>query len=122
MTSLTPFDFVKSINSGNPIEYDSHYVKFLTGRAFSYHLDTVLMANEINIYPNCDDKMHYDFMCGVIGPGRRFAKWHKPEKHGDASLLSMYYEIPMHQAYLYLPLFSKEQLEEIRELVNIKEK
>lgn len=118
MTSIGPFDFIKSINSGHPMEMDKNYNKFLTNRAFSYHLDTALMANEINMFPNCDDQMHYDFMMRVIQPGKRYAKWHKPAGHGNAALLSAYYQIPMHQAYLYAPLFSEEQIKEISELVN----
>ncbi len=116
-----PFDYIKSINDGIEIELDKNYNKFLTGRAFSYHLDTVVMANEINRFPDIDDRLHYDFFRSVIRPGKRYSKWHKPVGHAGASALSLAFDIPMHQAYLLLPLYNEQELKEISELVHTKE-
>ncbi len=94
----------------------------MVGRAFSYHLDTIIMANEMNLYPQLDDQMHYDFMKAMIRPKKRFAKWSKPPTHKRASVLSAYYQIPMSQAYLYQDLFSDQEIEEITQIVQQKEK
>lgn len=82
------------------------------------HANSVLFANAINMYPKIDNQMHYDFLRSTVSPGKRFGKWPKPTKHAEASLISKYYQIPMIQAYLYLPLISKDQLEEIKSIVS----
>jgi len=115
------FRYVNSINKGIKIPVEDDYNKFLTNRAFSYHLDTILIAAEINQYPDIDADMQYDFLIGMIRPGKRFAKWAKPVKHEKASILSAYYQIPMTKAYMYVEFYSDEDFEKLKEELKIKE-
>ena len=45
---IGPFDYVKSINEKSEMDDLSGYNPFLTNRAFAYHLDTILLAEEMN--------------------------------------------------------------------------
>ena len=116
-----PFKFVGAINSGKTIEVDSDYVKFLVNRAFSYHLDTVLIANAINMYPNLSNQMHYEFLSGIIKPKKRFGKWAKPVDQPRAATVSKYFNISMHRAYEEHQLFTDEQIDQMAEIMQQKE-
>lgn len=110
----TPFKYSNSINAGQAMPVGEDYNKFLTARGFSYHLDTVLMANEVNKYPNMDSEMHYRFLFGAIRPAKRWSKWWKPEKHSVASVLSAYYQISMAKAYEISSFFTSDEIKSLQ--------
>lgn len=74
-----PYDFVNAINAGkniirddvNPEAKAKEYVPFLTHRAFSYYIDTVLVANEVNINNSLDNTMDFEFFLHAVRPRRR---------------------------------------------------
>jgi len=62
MSKISPFDYVKSINetkknlmrTGDSFEdalYERDYNPWVVNQAFSFHLDTILYANQMNMYP-----------------------------------------------------------------------
>ena len=80
----TPFNFLNSINeskenimtSENEIAYNPYIINhFLSGT-----IDTVFYANEMNIRPNLDKKLQYDYLRGSIRKKRRYSKWLKHEQ------------------------------------------
>lgn len=109
------FKFANAINNGNPIEIDDSYNSFLTGRLFSNHLDTVLIANEINAFPSASPDQHYEYLANSIRPRKRYGKWHKPAGHKSASTISRYYDVPMRLAYLYAQFFTDDEIRRIEE-------
>jgi len=115
------FRYLNSINSGQSIEVEGDYNKFLTGRGLSLYLDTVLLANAINQYPTVDNQLHYDFLKSTVRPKKRFSKWPKPVTHKKASSLSAFFQIPMGKAYLYADLYSDEEVEQIDQLLQQRE-
>ena len=116
------FRYVNAINSGDSIPVEKDYNQFLITRAFSYHIDTIHIANELNQYGEIEDEMHFGFLRALVRPKKRFAKWPKPLKHREASLLSAFYQIPMIRAYEYLPFFSEEEIAEIEGQLEQKDK
>ena len=66
---LSPFDFVKSLSQSkvNLLEQDPEHEKdlkgavFMINKSFSYHVDTILWANEMNRRFNIDPVMLHDF-------------------------------------------------------------
>ena len=62
---MNPFDFVNSINSNNKPDImtgsendalmESSYVPFVVNRTFSYFPETVLLANQVNLFPQLDN-------------------------------------------------------------------
>ena len=62
---MSPFEFVNSINntkqdlirgSENPDLAETFYKPYVINKAFSYFKDTIMYANEINMYPNTPHK------------------------------------------------------------------
>jgi hypothetical protein len=71
---------------------EKSYSAFMVNRALSYHRDTVLVANEMNKYPNLDNKLKYDFLLNMIRAQKRpFSKWHKKAQTSDLEAVKEYY-------------------------------
>jgi len=139
LKSLTPWDFINSINEGsrgvNLMEksradysdtsadidaVDKQYIPFMINRGLSYFQDTVLFANEMNIRSACAPKMQYDFLRNLIRPRKRFSKWSKkPDDTGDVAMLMAHYNYSSEKARNVLPMFTAEALENIRKLRDV---
>lgn len=112
------FDYINDIsydkknifNKENANEYNI----YLTNKAFSYHVDTIFIANRINEYPFISKKMHYDYLYNSIRSRRRFADWNKYEEDEDLELIKNYYNYNTHRAKEALRLLTKEDLKEIK--------
>ena len=78
----SPFDYVKNLNTKSDYDYDlSGYVPFLTNRAFAMHMDTILLAEEMNQYHELIPEMQYEFYFTAVRKGRRFGFPKKVEEH-----------------------------------------
>lgn len=114
----SPFKYVQNINSGiKNVEITKEYNKFLINRAFSYHLDTVLIANELNQYPNIDNDVHYAAMVNLITPRQRFSKWAKVQKDVRAETISKFFKISYREAQLQAEIYNDEQVEYMTSLL-----
>lgn len=116
------FRYVKSIDGGYDIPVESDYNIYLFNRSYSNFPDTILFANEINKYREIEPQLHYDFLRGVVSPAKRWATWHKPKSHPQATLISKYYNIPMRLAYDYVKFFSEKEFEFIEQSIKENEK
>lgn len=120
---LSPFDFVKDLskNKTNLLSQDPDLEKefkssaFLVNRAFSYYIDTILWANEINSRPNIDPKMAHDFYFYGLPSKSRFSKWSKEIVDDDLQLLIDHYNYSKVRAIEALNLLTDSDLEQIRE-------
>ena len=61
-------DYLNSINlnkenlmDGEDPTWEKKYPAFIINKCMSHHMDTVLYANEMNMYPNLPNRMQYDF-------------------------------------------------------------
>lgn len=93
-----PFDFVNDINEGKKYLWhgnENHYDPFLTLRALSQHVDTIMEAQELNERSlkefRISPKMHHDFLFHGVERGRRFGKW--PKKQHIENLVSLATEL-----------------------------
>lgn len=116
------FKYASSINRGETIPVEEDYHKYLTQRSFSYHADSVIIANEVNKYPDIDNKLHYYFLKGMLRPAKRYSKWWKPVTHEKVSTISKFYDMPMKQAYDIETFFNDEEIEEMEEIINTNKK
>lgn len=91
------------------------YNAFIVGRAMSYHRDTVALANEINQYPNIDNKLKYEFLLNSIKPYKRqYATWHKRAMTADLDVVKEYYGYSDAKAIDALRVLSSNQINELR--------
>ena len=87
MTSskISPFDFIKTINgkTGTDIieENEKEYTPFIVNRNFSFAIDTIFFANEMNKYNGILTNMQqFDFYYHALSKKTRYNKWVKAGK------------------------------------------
>jgi len=94
---------------------EKSYSSFMVNRALSYHRDTALIANEINRYPNLDNKLKYDFLLNIVRASKRpYNKWYKKAKSVDLDVVKEYYGYSDAKAYEALKILSDDQIAVIK--------
>lgn len=112
------FDYLKTINSNDAIDLDVEnpydgYVPFQINNGLSQHMDTILLANEMNKYPELSKEMQFKFLRHAVTKKKRFGAWAKAEdidRKDDIAAVSKYYNINMSKAAEYLKLLEDWQL------------
>lgn len=122
MSGKSPFDFVESvtytkkdlIEEGRP---EKDYNPWLVNKALSYHPDTILYANECNLYHGLDLKLQYDYLRHSVRQSRRRAKWHRSEEDTETlDLISWWYKVSRDKAREILPLIDSRHVSEIKSI------
>ena len=114
-------DWLNSINQSklNLIDEDygaeKDYRPFIINKCMSGFMDTVLIANEMNIHSDLPKKMQYDFFINIVRPKKRFSPWLRKEKIDTLELVKKYYHYNDEKARSALKLLSEEQLEFIKQ-------
>jgi hypothetical protein len=91
------------------------YTPFVVNRALSYHMDCVLYANEMNIHPNIDNLLQYQYLLNTIRPmKRKFQPWQKAEVLKDLDCVKVYFGYSNEKAKAALKLLNDQQIAEIR--------
>lgn len=115
-----PFDFVNDILYNKKYimvdnQKENEYVPFLSNRALSYNIETILYAQEMNIKNGLDKKLQYDYLINSTRPiKRRYSKWAKKIVNSDVDLIQEYFGYNFQNAKIALSILSKEQLKEIK--------
>lgn len=90
---------------------EKSYSSFMVNRALSYHRDTALIANEINRYPNLDNKLKYDFLLNIVRASKRpYSKWYKKAKSVDLDAVKEYYGYSDAKACEALKILTDDQI------------
>ena len=92
-----------------------NYPPYIVNRCLSGHLDTVLYANEMNLHPNLDKDMQYQFYLNSLRKRKRFSPWLKKDKIQDLDIVKQYYGYSNEKAFQALRILSKEQLDYIKQ-------
>lgn len=119
---MNPFEYLTAINdTKKDIMVDDlaekQYNGFMVNRGLSYFQDTVLMANEMNVNHHIDNRLQFSFFINIIRKRKRFSKWFKPETETDVEVIKEYYGYSNDKARQVLRLFSKKQIEELKQKV-----
>jgi len=120
---MNHFDYLNSINltKTDIMEDDiaeKAYNSFMISRGLSYFNDTVLMANEMNLYSHLDKKLQYHFLINIVRKRKRFSKWAKPETESDIEAVKEYYGYSNEKAKEALTLLSPENISIIKKKVS----
>lgn len=115
-------DYLTSINQSKKSvviddESEKAYPPYIVNKCLAAFHDTVLFANEMNIYPHLDKKMQYDFFINSINPRKRFSPWAKKTSIDYLDAIKEYYGYNDDKALQALRILSKDQLEHIKKLV-----
>lgn len=110
MTKRSPFDWVKSINEKD-YQYDlSGYNPFLTNRCFAMHLDTVLLAEEMNQAHALGPQLQYDFYYHSVRKGKRFGFPPKPQEEQNLEVVMKYYNYSKQKALEALRILTQPDI------------
>lgn len=110
------FDYLNDISSSKKYLFDSdmnkNYNMFMLNKGLSQHIDTIMLANEMNKRPSISKRLHHDFLFYSIEAKKRYGKWVKSEVEDEELLefLKKYYCVNNDIAYMYLNLLDKEEL------------
>lgn len=122
---LTAFDFVNAISHSkiNLLEQEDveekQYIPFLANRSLSYHLDSIMAANEMNRNHHLDRKLQFDYHLNTVRPRKRFGKWAKPIDSDDVKLIQQAYGLRPAQATQTLALLSEADIKTIRSRLDV---
>jgi len=95
------------------------YKPWLINRALSFHQDCILYANEINMYPDVDSDMQYQYYLNTIRPmKRKFQPWQKSEVLKDIECVKQYFGYSNEKAKQALRILTDEQIAEIKAKTN----
>ena len=113
MTKSSPFDAVKAINQKFEIDDLSAYNPYLTNRAFSYHLDTVLLAEEMNQYSGLGVELQYDFYYHSVRKANRFGFPPNPQDDVHLELVMDYFQYSKQKAIEALRVLTLDDINDI---------
>jgi hypothetical protein len=117
-------DYLNSINISKQnlmdlnAQSESSYPPYVINRCFSGFIDTILIANEMNLNPHLDKKLQYDFYINIIRPKKRFSPWLKKEKMDSLEYIKEYYGYSDEKAKTALKILTEEQIEFIKSKLN----
>jgi len=121
MTS--PFDYVNSITLGknnmmrdteNDALAEKEYNPWVVNKALSYFVDTVLIANDMNMYHSTDKRAQYEYLLNITRRGKRWAKWVKEDNTDNIELVMKAYTCNATLAREYLKILTSDQLNQIK--------
>ena len=91
------------------------YTPFVVNRALSYHMDCVLYANEMNLHPQLEKDLQYQYLLNTIRPmKRKFQPWQKSEVDKNIDCVKTYFGYSNQKAKEALRILNDEQIAEIK--------
>ena len=113
-----PFYYVKSINEKTNVDDLSGYNPYLTNRAFAYHMDCVLLAEEMNQLHHLSPTLQYDFYYYSVRKGKRFGFPPKVEDDPNLHHVMEYFECSKQKALEYLQVLTFNDISDIISSLN----
>lgn len=123
-------DFIKSVthsktdligNSEYPDMVEKQYLPFITNKILARFADTILHANEMNMFHNLSSDAQYRYYLNVLRPKSRFKKKHEKDKklEDNLALVQKYYGVNKTVARQYLNVIGNNGIEHIKEKTDI---
>ena len=112
---LNSINFTKEDLTVDDPDTVKDYPAYIVNRCLSGHLDTVLFANQMNLYPNLDKDMQYQFFLNSLRKRKRFSPWLRKDKVDNLNIVKQYYGYSNEKALQALRLLTKEQLTFIKQ-------
>jgi hypothetical protein len=86
------------------------YKPYLTNRSMSYHQDSILYANEMNIRSTAEYKWQYEYLLNSLRKRKRFSKWKKQDPDATVEMIMEYFGYGRAKAEQALRVLTDEQL------------
>ena len=111
---LNSINFNKDDLTSDDPECIKEYPSYIVNRCLSGHLDTILYANEMNLHPNLDKDMQYQFFLNSLRKRKRFSPWLRKDKVENLNIVKRYYGYSNEKALQALRLLTTQQLDYIK--------
>ena len=118
-------DYLKTINEtkqnlldSEDSSWEKEYPAWVVTKCMASHYDTVLLANEMNIYYDLPNKLQYDFYINTVRKRKRFSPWEKKVKIEDLETVKKYYNYSTQKAQAILKILNKDQLDHLKSKLN----
>ena len=98
--------------------WEKEYPAWVVTKCMASHYDTVLLANEMNIYYDLPNKLQYDFYIKTVRKRKRFSPWEKKVKIEDLETVKTYYNYSTQKAQAILKILNKDQLDHLKSKLN----
>jgi hypothetical protein len=114
-----PFVYVDSVSyskknlmrgTANDELAEKGYKPFLTNRSLSYHQDSILFANEMNIRPTAENKWQYEYLLNTLRKRKRYSKWKKQDPDATVEMIMEYFGYGRSKAEDALRVLTDDQL------------
>ena len=113
---MNPFDFVKAINEKKPVDNPGLYNPYIGNLAFSQSMDSVLLANEMNVLHGLPPEAQFEFLYQALPARRRWGKWYKANEHPHLQLVMDHYKYSKEKALEALQVLTQENIRDIKAL------
>jgi hypothetical protein len=98
------------------LDNEKDYKPFLVNRALSYHMDCILYANMMNLNPQLDGKLQYQYFLNTVrSMKRKFQPWQKQETIKDLECVKEFFGYSDEKAKEALRILSDEDISYIKE-------
>ena len=121
--TIGPFDYINSVtrNKKNMIRgtdneelAEKGYNAFLTNKALSFHVDTILYANEMNKRAHIDSRMQYEYYLESVRSMSRGFFWPKKEANEDLEIIASYCKVNLERAKEIYRIIGKDGVDDIK--------
>jgi len=120
MSEPSLFDYLNDISTHKQYIFDpssnQNYNAFMINRGLGQHIDTIMLANEMNKRSNISKEMHHDFLFYSVDAKKRYGKWAKQDTT-DLDLLEylqIKYTINKEHALEYLEMLDKTEAKQLK--------
>ena len=116
---LNSINFTKTNLTDEDPDMIKDYAPYVINRCLSGHLDCILFAYEMNKNHFLDRDMQYTFYLNTLRKKKRFSPWLRKDKVEDLESVKQYYGYSNEKAFQVLKILSKEQIEFIKQRLEI---
>ena len=114
MSKLSPFHYVKNINSKKSYDFDlSGYSPFLVNRCLAGFIDCIMLVEAMNQAHLLSPALQYDFYYYAVRKGSRFDPVPKPEEPAHLDAVMEYYGYSRQKAMQAMKILTSTQVSEI---------
>lgn len=118
-------NYLKTINEtkenlmdGDNPGWEKQYPAWIINKCLSHHIDTLMLANAMNMSSELPNKLQYDFFINTVRKRKRFSPWDKKVRLDDLECVKEYYGYSTQKAQAALKILNKEQIEFIKSKLN----
>jgi len=116
-------DYLKAINETkqplldtDDIMWEKKYPPYVINRCLSQHVDSIMMANEVNMRHGLNKRLQFHFLLNSIRKRKRFGgKWTSTAKSKNLEYVKEYYGYSNAKAKVALDILDRKQLNLIKE-------